>query len=58
MSHQCNNQYKNQRIDKVHRKTITSEKDSETAFLLHSLLNKEDVMDSKRGTHERTTGKT
>jgi hypothetical protein len=32
MSHQCNNRYKNQRIDKAHRKTITSEKDSETAF--------------------------
>jgi len=32
MSHQCNNHYKNQRIDKAHRKTITSEKDSETPF--------------------------
>jgi hypothetical protein len=32
MSHQCNNQHKNQRIDKVHKKTITFEKDSETAF--------------------------
>jgi hypothetical protein len=29
MLHQCNNQYKNQRIDKAHKKTVTSEQDSE-----------------------------
>jgi hypothetical protein len=32
MSHQCNNQCKNQRIDKAHRKAVTSEQDSETTF--------------------------